>query len=126
MSTNAWTLYNDDGSSGGSKSAISTSDYGATYASGSMYLGLYSAASGKILSATWFAINKAKNPEDSTYGTTRFGYGEITFWQSGYIKSVKLAYDGEHFTGTTKVRFTFPTDKKEDLDIRVNEPFEEE
>lgn len=125
MSPSAWTLYNDDGSSGGSKSAISTSDYGATYASGSMYLGLFSAADNKILSATWYAINKAKNPEDSTYGTTRFGYGEIEFWQSGYIKSVKLAYEENHFQSTVKVRFTFPTDKKSALDIRVNEPFEE-
>lgn len=122
MSPNTWTLYNDDGTSGGSKAGISTSTYGATYASGSMYLGLYSATSGKILSATWFAINKAKNPEDSTYGTTRFGYGEIEFWQSGYIKSVKLAYEENHFQATVKVRFTFPTDKKSVLDIRVNEP----
>lgn len=126
MSTNAWTLYNDDGSSGGSKSAISTSDYGATYASGNMYFELVSASNGKVLAATWFAVNKAKNPEDSTYGTTRFGYGEIEFWESGYIKSVKLAYDGVHFTGTAKIRFTFPTDKKAVLDIRVNEPIEEE
>ena len=125
MSINAWTLYNDDGTSGGSKAGISTSTYGATYASGSMYLGLYSATSGKILSATWFAINKAKNPEDSTYGTTRFGYGEIEFWESGYIKSVKLAYEENHFQATVKVRFTFPTDKKASLDIRVNEPFDE-
>lgn len=124
MNTTQWTLYNDDGSSGGTKAGISTSAYGATYANGKMYYELLSASDGKIISNTWYATNSAKNPDGSTYGTNRFGYGEITFWESGYIKSVKLAYDADHFQATAKVRFTFPTDKKSALDIRVNEPIE--
>lgn len=125
MNPTQWTLYNDDGSSGGNQAGISTTTYGATYANGKMYFGLYSSTGGKIISYTWYGTNKAKNPEDSTYGTNRLAYGEMELWESGYIKSVKLAYDGEHFQATTQIRFTFPTAKKESLDIRVNEPFDE-
>lgn len=125
MTSVTWTLYNDDGTSGGSQAGISTTNYGATYASNKMYFELLSSSDAKIISYIWLGINNAKDPENSGYGTNRFAYGELTLWESGYIKSVKLAYDGEHFQDTHKIRFTFPTAKKALLDIRVNEPFDE-
>lgn len=122
MNTSQWTLYNDDGTSGGTKAGISTSDYGATYANGKMYFELLGATDNNITSTFWYSVNGSKNPNGSTYNNNRFPYGELTLWESGYIKSVKLCYDGEHFQGTKKIRLTFPTAKKESLDIRVNEP----
>lgn len=125
ISTNTWQLYNDDGTLNRSMPAISTSQYGATYAAANMYLGGFTAADEKSISYNYYGVFKSKNPEDNTYGPNRFIFGEAQFWESGYLKSFKLAYDSGHYQNIAKIRFTFPTAKKDALDIRVNEPFDE-
>ena len=125
MQNVAWTWYNDDGTNNGSQSGIDSTAYGTDWNSGNMYLAGYKSDDSKDFSITYFACNQAKNPEGSGYGNNRFCWGEMDLWQSGYIKSVKIGYDGVHSQNTVKVRFTFPTAKKSVLDIRVNEPFEE-
>jgi len=122
MNTSSWTEYADDGTTVGSHAGISTSDYGASYENGKMYFEFLGSSDGKVIAIHWYGVNNAKNPNGTTYGTNRFVYGELELWNSGYIKSVKLAYDEEHFQTLKKIRFTFPTDKKSTLDIRVNEP----
>lgn len=126
MHTAQWTEYADDGTTVGTHAGITSEAYGATYENAKMYLMLCNSNGERINAHNWYGVNGAKNPNASTYGTNRFTYGELELWNSGYIKSVKIAYDGEHFQTTKTIRFTFPTDKKASLDIRVNEPFTEE
>ena len=123
MTTSTWTEYADDGTTVGSHAGISTSDYGASYENGKMYFEFLNSEEGKVVATHWYGVNNAKNPNGTSYGDSRFAYGELELWNSGYIKSVKLAYDDGHYRSTRKIRFTFPTDKKASLDIRVNEPF---
>ena len=121
MDTNQWTEYADDGTTVGTHAGISTSTYGATYENSKMYISLVDSTNSPFASFYWLGINNAKN-EDTM---NKYIYGELELWNSGYVKSVKLAYDGEHNQNLKKIRFTFPTAKKSSLDIRVNEPFSE-
>ena len=122
MAVNAWTEYADDGTIVGEQAGISTSTYGATYEATKMYFQLLNSSSEHVFAFNWKGVNDAKNGGTSH---THFAYGELELWNSGFIKSVKLAYDGEHYQTAAKIRFTFPTAKKGSLDIRVNEPISE-
>ena len=124
---NAWVAYSDDGQSTTNIPAVSYADYGATYDSSKLYFQLFTSADSSLGSGFWYRVlANNKNPNDSMYDWGRFFFGETEFYANGYIKSVKIAYNSEHFQDTAKMRFTFPTDKKSSLDIRVNEPFTEE
>lgn len=131
VNTNAWTCYSDDGQSTTSMNGISTETYGATYSNSNMTFMLLNDSGSMLTSGSSFPyriLSDAKNPSGTYYsGSTRYLFGETTFWESGFIKSYKVAYDyeNEHFANAAKIRFTFPTAKKGSLDIRVNEPFDE-
>jgi len=122
MTASTWTKYNDDGTSGGSYPGIDATTYGATYEGNKMYLQLLNSSSSNLISYYWKGINDSKNPQGTSYDQKRFIYGELELWNSGFVKSVKIAYDSGNFSTTKKIRFTFPTAKKGSLDIRVNEP----
>lgn len=116
-----WTEYADDGTTVGTHAGITSSEYGATYAGSKLYVQFLSSADENVKSYYWEGINSAKSGDSSN----KYMYGELTLWNSGYVKSVKLAYNSSYYQTLNKIRFTFPTDKKASLDIRVNEPFAE-
>ena len=119
-----WTCYSDDGTTTTTIPGISGETYGATYNSAWMYFMYLNSSSTSIGSSFWQRVLEAKNPSDQYHSTSATFFGETTFWASGFVKSVKLAYNGQSYQELRKIRFTFPTAKKGSLDIRVNEPIE--
>lgn len=119
-------LHDDEGNVIGSSVAISPADYtgDSSYSSysGKLYLGQYKNDGSKVSSTTWVGILRGKGDQGSSSAYS--AASEFTFWNSGYIKSCKIGYDG-HNANTVKVRFTFPTPLKASLDIRVNEPIDD-
>lgn len=120
LGTTSMDLYDDSGTKIGTTTPISAETYGATYDATKFYCGCFNSSDAKVISYHWRGCLIAKG----TGETQQYLATEFTFWESGFVKSCKLGATG-HYTSTAKVRFTFPTAKKADVDIRVNEPFEE-
>lgn len=125
----SYSLYADDGTLIGTKQGISNETYGATYDNSKMYMKFLTSSDGAVTSGAqfWYRVLQSKNPENTYHSTaTPHTFGETTFWESGFVKSVKLNWDNNStFAPLAKIQFTFPTAKKDALDIRVNEPFDE-
>lgn len=118
--TKSFTGYDDDGNAF-TVNPITSSEYGANYVGSNMYISLRKSDDTNAISYNLKGVMVAKSDTTSKNGQM---FGEIQFYESGYIKSCVVDYKLQWSANVAGVRFTFPTAKKGNLLININKPIE--